>query len=462
MGRVRNILMLEHVNAVKALFNDTKYNFVAIGYHLRKVDDDRLYKETGHDDIWEFAAAQFGLSKSSTSRFIGINKRFSKGGYSETLAEAYKEFSVSQLQEMIPLTDEQISMIDSTSTVREIRDMKPKKQVKPEKEDGDKSSPIEYKREGLTATLSPAAGVEEIEPVATSQQTELPDSDECSDCDLYHNKEAGVLECNPECGEYACLLPEPDEIEGITSDDPEVVEILQQENDTTEDPEHYTIFDVKMHLAQEEENLRICREEDIRSKIRQHSAINVAAYKTLLSVMDEADEVLKLSHFANAFYIEGDYGSADFYLYNARMVLNESQNFEKVNRPKVDEFVKLQDLPTMKNNDQRGAFIDDYQSWPLWIETPETGERIFRFNISEDIAIAVRDQKQHLWIPGKYKYSTETEYTGERYYLLGISSNYGVKGAEFKKSQEKTFSESLINRSNLIEFLKKYQKGEVK
>lgn len=400
MGTLKFSVMQESVSAVKALLNDSKMNFVMIGYHLRKIDDDKLYRESGHENIWDFAKAQFGLSKSSASRFMAINERFSVGGYSDRLAEEYKEFSVSQMSEMLTLTDEQIRSIDSDTTIRDIRKMKPKKKEQPK---------------------------ESVMAVATSQQMEIPD-----------------------------------EIEGITSDDPEVVEILQQENDTTEDPEHYTIFDVKMHLAQEEENLRICREEDIRSKIRQHSAINVAAYKTLLSVMDEADEVLKLSHFANAFYIEGDYGSADFYLYNARMVLNESQNFEKVNRPKVDEFVKLQDLPTMKNNDQRGAFIDDYQSWPLWIETPETGERIFRFNISEDIAIAVRDQKQHLWIPGKYKYSTETEYTGERYYLLGISSNYGVKGAEFKKSQEKTFSESLVNRSNLIEFLKKYQKGEVK
>ena len=424
MGTLKYSIMQESVSAVKALLNDSKMNFVMIGYHLRKIDVDKLYRETGHENIWDFAKDQFGLSKSSASRFMAINERFSVGGYSDRLAEEYKEFSVSQMSEMLPLTDEQISSIDSNATIREIRNMKPKKKEQPK---------------------------ESVMVVATSQQTEL--QDECSDCDLYHNKEAGGLECNPECGEYACMLPDPDEDEN---------DISQQEGDASENPEYFTVFDVKRYLDREERNLKLCSDEDIRDEIRKHTAANVAAYKKLLSVMDEADEVLKLSHFANAFYIEGDYGSADFYLYNARMVLNESQNFEKVNRPKVDEFVKLQDLPTMKNNDQRGAFIDDYQSWPLWIETPETGERIFRFNIAEDIAIAVRDQKQHLWIPGKYKYSTETEYAGERYYLLGISSNYGVKGAEFKKSQEKTFSESLTNRSNLIEFLKKYQKGEVK
>lgn len=364
MGALKFSIMQESVSTVKALLNDSKMNFVMIGYHLRKIDDDKLYRESGHENIWDFAKAQFGLSKSSASRFMAINERFSVGGYSDRLAEEYKEFSVSQMSEMLTLTDEQIRSIDSDTTIRDIRKMKPKKK---EQEQPNESVMV----------------------VATSQQMEIPD-----------------------------------EIEDITSDDPEVVEILQQENDTTEDPEHYTIFDVKTYLAREEENLRVCREEDVRSKIRQHSAMNVAAYKTLLNAMSDSNE-----------------GTTEL---------------------EAGETVELQDLPAMRNNDQRGTFIDDYQSWPLWIETPETGERIFRFNISSDIAIAVRDQKQHLWIPGKYKYSTETEYTGERYYLLGISSNYGVKGAEFKKSQEKTFSESLINRSNLIEFLKKYQKGEVK
>lgn len=394
MGTLKYSIMQESVSAVKALLNDSKMNFVMIGYHLRKIDDDKLYRETGHENIWEFAKDQFGLSKSSASRFMAINERFSVGGYSDRLAEEYKEFSVSQMSEMLPLTDEQISSIDSNVTIREIRKMKPKKKEQPQ---------------------------ENVMVVATSQQTEI--QDECSDCDLYHNKDAGGLECNPECGEYACMLPDPDD-ENVVSDDLEIVATSQQEGNASEDPEYFTVFDVKRYLDREERNLKLCRDEDVRDEIRKHTAANVAAYKKLLNAMSKSNE--------------------------------------EATEPETNELVEPQDLPTMKNNDQRGAFIDDYQSWPLWIETPETGERIFRFNITEDISIAVRDQKQHLWIPGKYKYSTETEYAGEKYYLLGISSNYGVKGAEFKKSQEKTFSESLTNRSNLIEFLKKYQKGEVK
>lgn len=447
MGKMKNILMQEHVTAVKALFNDTKYNFVAIGYHLRKVDDDRLYRETGHDDIWEFAAAQFGLSKSSTSRFIGINKRFSEGGYSETLAEAYKEFSVSQLQEMVPLTDEQISMIDSTSTVREIRDMKPKKQVKPEQEG-----------------------------VATSQQTELPDSDECSDCDLYHNKEAGVLECNPECGEYACMLPEPDEDESVILDSPAAgqeeigtatgtVEELEDIEKTGYNPEQFTDSDIKYFMEKAVKNLLLAREENIISEIRKRLAIEVEAYRALLNKRNsnDMDEIGKLIQYAVQYYDNGDYDSADFYLFQSRKVLNERHEIsDSPIKPEIREMVKYPALPDMKNNNMRGEFIDNFESWPLWIECEELGERIYRMDIEEGIAIAVREKLRHKWIPGKGKRSdTELEYAGHEYYLIGLGMSYGAKGYEFRKTGGETFMEAIANRSALIEFLKKYQKGEI-
>lgn len=447
MGKMKNILMQEHVTAVKALFNDTKYNFVAIGYHLRKVDDDRLYRETGHDDIWEFAAAQFGLSKSSTSRFMGINRRFSEGGYSEKLAEAYKEFSVSQLQEMVPLTDEQISMIDSTSTVREIRDMKPKKSEKPEQEG-----------------------------VATSQQTELPDSDECSDCDLYHNKEAGVLECNPECGEYACMLPEPDEDESVILDSPAAgqkeigtatgtVEELEDIEKTGYNPEQFTDLDIKYFMDKAMKNLLLAREENIISGIRKKLAIEVEAYRALLSKRNDngTDEIGKLMQYAAQYYDNGDYDNADFYLFQSRKVLNEQHEIsESPVKPEIREMIKYPALPDMKNNNMRGEFIDNFESWPLWIECEELGERIYRMDIEEGIAIAVREKLRHKWIPGKGKRSdTELEYAGHEYYLIGLGMSYGAKGYEFRKTGGETFMEAIANRSALIEFLKKYQKGEI-
>lgn len=459
MGKMKNILMQEHVTAVKALFNDTKYNFVAIGYHLRKVDDDRLYRETGHDDIWEFAAAQFGLSKSSTSRFMGINRRFSEGGYSEKLAEAYKEFSVSQLQEMVPLTDEQISMIDSTSTVREIRDMKPKKSAKPEQEG-----------------------------VAMSQQeVQTIDEAECKDCDLYRDPDFGETKKPiPAAGQEEMQerqMPLEDSSGFVSAG--ENVAMSQQENPAAEeieiatgtveepetiektgyDPEQFNDMDIKYFMDKAMRNLLLAREENIISEIRKRLAIEVEAYRALLGKRNDngADEIGKLMQYAAQYYENGDYDNADFYLYQSRKVLNEQHEIsESPVKPEIRKMVKYPALPDMKNNNMRGEFIDNFESWPLWIECEELGERIYRLDIEEGIAIAVREKLRHKWIPGKGKKSdTELEYAGHEYYLIGLGMSYGAKGYEFRKTGGETFMEAIANRSALIEFLKKYQKGEI-
>lgn len=404
MGRLKHSIMVDSVNEVKALLNDTKYNFVAIGYYLRKIDDDKLYRESGHDNIWDFAKEQFGLSKSSASRFMSINKRFSIGGYSDRLADSYQQFSVSQMSEMLTLTDEQINQIDSTTTIREIRDMKPKQEKKQE--------PMEGLIEGQMTLEDYPEVVPEQEVVAMPQQDEknipkrpdirgIMDAPYCPncDCELHYKKELTCPWCN----------------QAIDWDS------------------------VKKFFEKDEENT------------------------TLEQSEVDNDEVLRHSHIANKYYLQGDYESADFYLYHARKTLNEEKEFEKVNIPDINEFArKIQALPVLKNNDQRGEFIDNFESWTLWIDCQETGEKIYRYELEEGIALAVREKLRHKWILGKYKYSkTDTEYAGFEYYLIGVDFRYGVKGSEFKKSDSKTFHESLTNRSCLIEFLKKYQKGEV-
>lgn len=50
--------------------------------------------------------------------------------------------------------------------------------------------------------------------------------EECGDCNLYHNPEAGVMECYPETGDTACCIPEGDE-QDSNSKIPTADEVLQ-------------------------------------------------------------------------------------------------------------------------------------------------------------------------------------------------------------------------------------------
>lgn len=107
---------------IRAKLAETAENFVHIGYRLKQIRDSGMYD--GAADIFEFAQKEYGLGKSTVSRFIAINERYSEGGNSLELKAEFKGFSSSKLAEMLTLPDEELSMITERTTIREIRDLK--------------------------------------------------------------------------------------------------------------------------------------------------------------------------------------------------------------------------------------------------------------------------------------------------------------------------------------------------
>ena len=100
---------------------------VAVGYYLKQVRDRELWKdaeEAGYTSVWDFASREFGISKSTASRYMSINDRFSEDGDSPLILEKYAELSKSQLQEMLYLTDQQAEAVTPETTVQQIRAMR--------------------------------------------------------------------------------------------------------------------------------------------------------------------------------------------------------------------------------------------------------------------------------------------------------------------------------------------------
>ena len=94
---------------------------ITIGYYLKHIRDNRLYLEGGYQSFGEYVRAECGLSESTASRHIARMEQFSEGGNSPKLAARYAEYSASQLQEMLYLTDEQREQASPDMTVKEIR-----------------------------------------------------------------------------------------------------------------------------------------------------------------------------------------------------------------------------------------------------------------------------------------------------------------------------------------------------
>ena len=104
------------------------------------------------------------------------------------------------------------------------------------------------------------------------------------------------------------------------------------------------------------------------------------------------------------------------------------------------------ELPVLKNNDQRSAFVDAYETWPLWIETKQTGERYYRYDLEDGTSMVVKVYHARIfdgYASGSYEAQYHDGYGRHEYYLL---------------RDGKFFRDCDMNRSLLIEKLKEIQK----
>lgn len=107
------------------------------------------------------------------------------------------------------------------------------------------------------------------------------------------------------------------------------------------------------------------------------------------------------------------------------------------------------ELPLLKNNDQRAAFVDSYETWPLWIETVQTGERYYRYDLEDGISMVIKVYHAKLFDYGRIDLPWKERYTEgygyQEYYLL---------------QPGKLFRDCETNRSTLIDKLKEIQKAK--
>lgn len=99
-------------------------SFIRIGYTLRRIEEERLYERDGYSSVAEFANKEYGLSASTVSRFMAINRRYSVGGYSEKLAPEYTGLGSSKLSEMLALPDADLAMVTPETPREAIRELK--------------------------------------------------------------------------------------------------------------------------------------------------------------------------------------------------------------------------------------------------------------------------------------------------------------------------------------------------
>ena len=132
-------------------------------------------------------------------------------------------------------------------------------------------------------------------------------------------------------------------------------------------------------------------------------------------------------------------------IYDALKILEEDMYM-----PEMKELLKpvQPELPILKNNDQRKEFIEAYETWPVWIDLKQTGEKYYRYDLEDGTSFVIRVSLRHMY--KDYNRTEKIGYGYEEYFLLGVKNKW-IPGMP-------TFTESSSNKSAMIEHLKDIQK----
>lgn len=100
-------------------------NFYNVGKALSDIKQGDLFKSKGYKNFIEFTKSEFNLSRDQSYRLVNIYNKFPNS--------QYKDFSFSQLTEMLTLPTDKLNDVSPDMTVKEIRNIK-----KSDKKDEDK------------------------------------------------------------------------------------------------------------------------------------------------------------------------------------------------------------------------------------------------------------------------------------------------------------------------------------
>ena len=78
----RNTITLEEADAgIRNGLKDAAQSVITVGYYLKAVRDNELFRSAGYETIWDYAWGEYGFSKGTASRYMKRNDRFSIGDH---------------------------------------------------------------------------------------------------------------------------------------------------------------------------------------------------------------------------------------------------------------------------------------------------------------------------------------------------------------------------------------------
>ena len=488
-----NLRLEDAEKFLRAHLNSAARNVIAVGYYLKNIRDNQLYLEAGYENIWDYAQEQYGFSRSTASRYMSRNDRFSKGGNSPVLDEKYRDFNKSQLQEMLSLDEEQLEQVTPDMTVKQIRELRTPKEIPyfpiegqmnledfPEIIPEEREESVRIPEEILTleelAGEDPEGGMPEAEPAgevcATSQQ--IPEA-VAEPLSAYGTQkrvyppdsllavegcEGGPHDC------FSCAMDCP--IRGndrycreAPLGNPFPCEIVQYGFAELPEGCPFVNHDLAEHCAGSGEPSPCCKNCKDPCEYICGRAMKALNQETELP---EADEISPQEELSDMDLLRAMLETSSRELSDAIKInkIEPHPDLEKMIRKKkllvgalagmlcdlnnVVEPLKAEqpDLPALKNNDQRKEWLNTYHDWPVWFEVPEAAEVYYRYDLSDGSSLVICEY--HYWLEWMDRYGDEPDRTGTREYLLTPGYHY--------------LEDCKSNRTTMIDKLKEVQRRQ--
>ena len=393
-----NMTYQEAKDILREKLDYMKKNFIAAGYYMKYIRDRELFREDGYESIWEFAEDNYGIKKSTASRWMSMNDKFSQGGNSPVLAEEFRGFEKSQLQEMLYLDDKQMETITPDMTVKEIREVR-----KPDKKDPIDRGCITGKNPNGNCVCCGKGGVEC-----------------CGQC---------TDGCNGRCGWIDSTVAMSQQAENEL-----VVDMNPPEEESDPEPEVITEESIEVVDAGGEELT-----EELYEETSDQSDIEL-----LKEELEKAKNTLDL--------MLSCYSTYDIRVRKQKLLIGALAgmicDLDINDIPEADQ----PELPNFRNNDQRKEWLRDYKAWGLWYEDENIGVRYYKYDFDNGARLIaeVYDLEE---MRGMWKPELETCYL----HLIG-GPEPARNGAIPKWNRHEKYCKHPSNETELVEFLKYVQK----
>lgn len=462
-----NMTYQEAKDILREKMYNLKMNFIAAGYYLKYIRDHEQFREDGYESIWEFAEDNYGIKKSTASRWMAMNDKFSQGGNSPILAEEFRGFEKSQLQEMLYLDDKQIETVTPEMTVKEIREVR-----KPAEPEMKLKKPDETDREYLKAAAKHlikslhdwflADFMNRVELVDRSP-VEIKKKLGKDHRKWHFSTENGVASINL-FDDYVQLWDEKYECIGdfdwfyLAAAIQSMWNIVAMENAkkswqesvaTSQQEETAPVLDMnppedipEPEAVSEESTEIVADSEDDHTEELYEETSDQSDKDLLKEELDKAKNIMDL--------MLSCYSEKDIRVRKQKLLVGALAgmlcDLDVVDIPEPEQ----PELPIFRNNDQRKAWLRDYKTWGLWYEDKNIGARYYKYDFENGARLIAEEYTR----PATEWYE---EYISSFMHLVG-GPEPPKKGCISKWQRHEVYDRFPSNETELVEFLKYVQK----